>query len=665
MTLFKIALKNIKKSIKDYSIFFLTLVVAVSILYMFNSLDAQSSMLELKGTKSTTIEILIEMLKYVSVFVSVVFGALIIFSNRFLVKRRKQEIGLYQVLGMQKRKVLSIIAFESIIVGLLSLVVGLVVGVFMSQIMSMITGYMFEVDLSVYHFIFSFSAFKLTIINFLIIFGIVVILNSFTLSRFKLIDLFNARRVNEQFKERSNLFSLVAFALSIALISYAYNKLYHGGIMMGMDSILMLVSGALGTLILFYSIASFFTALIKKVPNLYYKGLNSFVFKQINSKIKTSVLSTTIISLLLLLTIGILSLSIAIIDSFNAEAKGLNMTDLSIYTYNRSDTINDDIIGSDYFMDNVEDFVSYSLYFSDLKSASIFPEDAATRYKDEFDKLIVSQSTKNVLPLMRFSDYQKIAKLQGLNPVELDEDQYFILCNAAFTYKFVDDFYSSSPSLTVNGFTLNALSSKLNEMSLRNSAGKDITGVVVVHDKYVTDITKMESSIIANFKDEIDQVKSEEITNTLGNIDGRRYAVLTKYATDEAAISTKVVLMFVGLYLGLTFAITSATVLAIGQLTSASDNKERYLILRQLGVSNKQINKSLLIQIITIFALPLSVAIVHSYVGIYRFTSIIEKLVNIDILASVLKTSVFIIFIYGGYLTLTYLSAKKTIRSRI
>jgi len=665
MTLFSIALKNIKKSIKDYSIFFITLVVAVSMLYMFNSLDAQQSMLALEGSKSTTIEMLTQMLGYVSVFVSIVFGSLIIFSNTFLIKRRKQEIGLYQVLGMNRFKVLTIIAIESIIVGIFSLIVGLITGVFLSQFMSMITAYMFRVDLSVYHFIFSFEAFKTTVINFIIIFGLVILLNSVTLARFKLIDLFNARRKNQTIKERPGFVSVLVFLSSLALIAFAYNKLYHGGITSAMDSTLMLVSGAFGTLILFYSIATFFTVIAKKNPKMYYKNLNAFVFKQINSKIKTSVLSTTIISLLLLLTIGILSLSIAIIDSFNAETRGLNMTDVSFYTYKYEPTFEEDIISNDFFKDHVTEYVSYRLYESDLMTSGIILDDVKDRYNDDFDIMIIDQSDNNAVPILKYSDYERITMLQGIKSRKIEEDEYMIICNAMFTYKYVKEFYETKPTIEVNGFTLKAESGVLNEMSLKNSVNKDITGVVVVHDKVAKDLGSLEMAMIANLDIKIDQYSDQEIYDTFSQSGDRRYGVLTSYATDEAAILTSVTLMFVGMYLGLTFAITSATVLAIGQLTDASDNKERYKVLRQLGAENKLINRALFTQIAIIFILPLLVAIVHSYVGINKFTRIIEMLVNVDMLGSVLKTAGFILIIYGGYMLLTYISAKKTISSSI
>jgi len=661
MMLFKLALKNIKKSVRDYSIFFFTLVIAVSLLYMFNSLDAQQAMMEIEGSKSATIEMLTKILSYVSVFVSIVFGMLIIFSNTFLIKRRKQEIGLYQLLGMKRRKVLTIIALESVIVGMGSYGVGLLTGIFLSQFMSMVTAYMFRVDLSIYHFIFSFEAFKTTTFNFFVIFGIVIILNSLTLSRFKLIDLFNARKKNQNITNRPKFISILVFLLSISLIAYAYYKLFHGGITVSSASIAMLVSGAVGTFLLFYSVATFFTIVTKRNPKLYYNKLNCFVFKQISSKIRTNVLSTTVVNLLLLLTIGILSLSLAIIDSFNSDMEGINLTDVSFTNYNLSSTFMTDITTHPLFVENVYEYVDYKIYEADINFTEIMLEDVMEKYTDDFDTMILEQSKNNTPNVLKYSDYKRIIEVQGGEARTLEKGEFLIICNAQFTYKYINDFYSTKPNIILNGVNLKAESSILEEVSLKNSVSKDVTGVIVVNDDVVNGLVILNESIISNFKEDIDEEMDQLLYDSFHNINDNRYLVITSYSTDEAAISTSVTLMFVGLYLGLTFAITSATVLAIGQLTDISDNKERYTILRQLGTENKLINKALFSQIAIVFLLPLSIAIIHSYVGILKFTSIIEMLLKVNMIGSVIKTAGFIVLIYGGYLYMTYMSTKKII----
>ena len=155
MMLCKLSLKNIKKSIKDYAIYFFTLVLGVSIFYVFNALGSQTIMLDVSSSMEKLIELMIQVLSYVSVFVSFVLGFLIICASRFLIKRRNKEFGIYLTLGFSKRKISMILFFETLFIGFISLIVGLLLGVMLSQFMSLIVANMFEADLTKFTFVFS------------------------------------------------------------------------------------------------------------------------------------------------------------------------------------------------------------------------------------------------------------------------------------------------------------------------------------------------------------------------------------------------------------------------------------------------------------------------------------------------------------------------------
>ena len=135
MMLFKLSIRNMKKSIKDYAIYFLTLVLGVAIFYMFNSLDSQEAMMQVSESTKSMIKLMIQMLGMISVFIAIVLGFLIVYANNFLINRRKREFGIYMTLGMGKRQISSIILLETILVGILSLIIGIFIGVFASQFM--------------------------------------------------------------------------------------------------------------------------------------------------------------------------------------------------------------------------------------------------------------------------------------------------------------------------------------------------------------------------------------------------------------------------------------------------------------------------------------------------------------------------------------------------
>ena len=201
--LFKIALKNMGKSIRDYAVYFFTIVIGVAIFYIFNSLESQTVMMNVSKDTREIIKMMITIMSGLSVFVSFVLAFLIIYANRFLMKRRNREFGIYLTLGMGKRKVSAILVLETLVVGIGSLAAGLAIGVFASQFMSAFVANMFDADMSKYRFIFSLSACRKTILCFVIIYAVVIIFNTVNVSRLKLIDLIYAGRKSEKLRMKN------------------------------------------------------------------------------------------------------------------------------------------------------------------------------------------------------------------------------------------------------------------------------------------------------------------------------------------------------------------------------------------------------------------------------------------------------------------------------
>ena len=222
MMLFKLSLKNMKKSIKDYAIYFLTLVLGVAIFYMFNSLDSQEAMLQVSESTHEMITLLISMLGFVSVFVAVVLGLLIVYANNFLINRRKKEFGIYMTLGMGRRQISKIILMETIFVGIISLIGGLVIGIFVSQFMSILVAKLFEADMSEFKFVFSKGACIKTCIYFAVMYLAVMFFNAFTVSKYKLINLLNATKKNEKIKIRNPFLAILVFIIGASILGYAY-----------------------------------------------------------------------------------------------------------------------------------------------------------------------------------------------------------------------------------------------------------------------------------------------------------------------------------------------------------------------------------------------------------------------------------------------------------
>ena len=212
--LFKLSIRNMKKSFKDYAIYFLTLVLGVAIFYMFNSLDSQQAMFQVSQSTRQMIRLMIELLGMISIFIAIILGFLIVYANNFLINRRKREFGIYMTLGMGRRQISSIILLETILVGILSLIVGIFVGVFASQFMSILVAKLFEADMTEFTFVFSKDACIKTCIYFAVMYVAVIVFNTLTVSRYKLINLLTAVRKNEKVKIKNPVISIIVFLLS-------------------------------------------------------------------------------------------------------------------------------------------------------------------------------------------------------------------------------------------------------------------------------------------------------------------------------------------------------------------------------------------------------------------------------------------------------------------
>ncbi len=301
----KIALQNIKKSYKDYTIYFLTLILAVCIFYSFNSIESQKVLIEIKFMSE-----IMKGISGVSVLVSIILGGLIVYANNFLIKRRKKELGIYMILGMGKRKISRILVTETFIVGVISLVGGLILGVGVSQGLSTFTLKLFDVGMDEYKFIVSTSAIGKTILYFGTMFLLVMIFNVFVISKYKVIDLLIANIKNEDIKFKNPFIYLLTFALCLIFLGFSYKSLLEIPFDLERNMSIPIALAIVGTVLFFFSLAGVILYVTNKNKKIYFKGLNMFVLKQMNSKVNTNFISMSLICLMLFITIVVLSTGI-------------------------------------------------------------------------------------------------------------------------------------------------------------------------------------------------------------------------------------------------------------------------------------------------------------------------------------------------------------------
>ena len=694
--LFKLSWNNMKKSIKDYAIYFLTLVLGVAIFYMFNSIDSQQAMLEISESTREIIKLMISMLGYVSVFVAVVLGLLIVYANNFLINRRKKEFGIYMTLGMGKRQISKIILMETILVGIISLIVGLIIGIFASQFMSVLVAKMFEADMSKFQFVFSKDACIKTCIYFAVMYVAVMFFNTFTISRYKLINLLNATKKNESIKIKKPVISILVFLFGAGILGYAYWKV-TGDVnsLTTADKILPpILIGIVGTISIFWSLSGFVIQVAQKMKSTYLKDTNMFVLRQINNKINTTIISMSVICLMLFMTISILSVSLSLRNTMQRELADMTPVDLNLsktanlpesYTNRQGKVINytkeqieDSKISIEETLKNngldmsvLKDVVEIPIYTSnDLTWEDFFGEDYG-KVKAQFPKLDYGAAEA----IVKISDYNKIAKLYGTEQYELKDDEYIVLCDYDNMAEIRNQVLNEGGhKLTIAGKEYKSKYANCKNGYIEMAASHINTGIILVPDNCpLTEDMKEKTVFVANYNVETDEEKEEiekifaDNNNSilLQNLDNKGIDLdgITKIVIIQSSVGVASIVTFIAIYLGIIFLIASAAILALKQLTESSDNKQRYLVLRKIGCDEKMINKALFSQIAIFFGLPLILAIIHSIFGIQFAMTIMAGLAKSeDLLPSIIATVIIIGIIYGAYFLATYLGSKNIIK---
>lgn len=680
MMLCKLSLKNIRKSIKDYAIYFFTLILGVAIFYVFNAIDSQTAMLAISSRTYEIIKLLTSVLSAVSVFVSMILAFLVIYASRFLMKRRNKEFAIYLTLGMSKRKISLILFLETLFIGIISLTVGLGVGVILSQLMSIFVANMFEADLNKFTFVFSQSAFLKTLLYFGIMYLIVMIFNTINISKCRLIDLLHGNKKSETIKLKNPVVCTVVFLIASILLGYAYYNVTDG-----IDRItdygqlfIPIFLGILSTFLIFWSLSGLMLRLVQKNKKFYYKKLNSFTIRQISSKINTTVFSMTVICLMLFITICVLSSSLTMKNSLNKfladyaprdieirkrydpDQKLWGYTDLQVTNSRLS--IEESLTELDFdYQKYLKDIVDFSLYtnenvtlktsIGDYYNISIksYP---FLRYDDE-------------IMLMKNSDYNKLATSFNLEKINLKSDEYVVVGNYKLMITIKNEGLKRHTKITIDGNAYSPKYEKAVHGFYQMTSNEAEIGFIVLPDKALENSKKVENYLVADYND--DPEKIEKIVTDLltkGAYANHILTIDTKLNIKESSVGIGAVVTFIGLYLGIVFLISCAAILALKELSESSDNKDRFQILRRIGVDEKDLNKALFRQITIFFLFPLALAIIHSIFGI-RFCNIILEDTGITFdVPAVITTALIIILIYGGYLIVTYMCSKNIIKEK-
>ena len=663
MTSCKLIIKNVRKNIRDYLIYFLTLMISVSVFYAFNSISDQPAFSEMGMTKTLLYDQLGILLSTLTVLIAVVLAFLIIYANQFLLKRRKKELGLYMVLGMKKGRISRIFVGETFCVGVIALVTGLCLGVALSQGISLVALKLFAIDMSKFQLVFSVGAFQKTAQCFAVIFLLVMTFNVWSVSSVQLIDLLTAGRKNETSQNRSRLLAILLFFVSLACILSSGMMFYRNGILPSRENRSFQVAGILlvaGTFLFFYSLSTVFVQVLRANSNVYLKGLNTFLVRQVGSKIRTNYFIMTIVCGLLTVTICAVSVGVSTalaMNELSGSATPYDLNVLSNVSMDGDSSILEYLASKDADLSGyAENMEQISIYEADFTYGSLFEGQNVELWPIDEG---ISDSGVSVLAV---SDFNRALKMQGKEPVALTENQYLLNCNYKGTFQYVEKALESHADLVLAGIPLQRASDTvLEETYFMTSVGNNDRGTLIVPDAVVHSLTKDVNVLLVQYRPDADSdaVLQKMIPIGLDDTHGYRYA--EKNMMYDMFYGLNALISFLCCYIGLIFLLICAALLALKQLTETTDNIYRYGLLQKLGAKKEQINRALLSQTAIFFAAPLAVAGIFSAVLMGKAMEIVEEFMNIHISTNLGFTVVLFLVVYGSYFLATYLSCKRMV----
>lgn len=562
----KLAWGNVRRAGRDYLVYLLTLTLGVTVFYAFNTISMQ---VDIAGIDEEGLaQVMGSMLGDLTYFLAGVMAFLMVYANNFIMKRRKKEFGLYQVLGMGRGRVATIMALETVIVSVVAFVAGIVLGVGLSQLMTFFTASLFKTQIANFHFFFSMHAFNLTLVCMLVMFVLTLLLNLRAVRRTKLIELMGAERRNESIKTRNPWIAIAIFAVGVALVGVAYYRLLRDGFpLTATDSKLQEAMNqfgittamvTVGTFALFWGLSGMLIKLLQSLRGVYWRGLNMFTVRQLAAKVNTVCFSMGVIAMLLFLAITSVTCGMSIANVMNENLGRYNPVDVSqTYVYYTPDTFDyykeyvnpsdeaDRMVPADTTVDlypawhgrdssadnndetgkkvDIADVAgehvqidSYLSYPFGSSNPSVTPSEMCKIMGEKLPKAFGGSNADTMgLFVTPASQYNKLRQMMGEEPVHIGHDQYLLTCDMGG--ELVDlytKYMAGGHALTLGGHTLKPATDKSDEdtAAIANSAMGSNPGTVVVADELLSQLNLQpySSSLLVNYKQGMDTTEADE-----------------------------------------------------------------------------------------------------------------------------------------------------------
>lgn len=721
----KLAFRNVRRSVRDYAIYFVTLVFGVAVFYAFNSVTGQSILFDLEDTATASVfEMTGQMLGMFSVVIACVLGFLVLYANGFLIRRRKQEFGTYLMLGMNPSSVSVIVLLETVAVGLVSLGVGLALGFALSQGLSFVTAGLFNIQMEQYRFVFSTNAFLLTLGCFVLIFAVTGLFNTLSIRRYKLIDLLSARSKNARFRVRNPWISLVGFLAAVAVIAWSYVTLVDNGLMQFDEGFWRATALMVaGTFLFFWSLAGFALAAIERTRGIYFKGLAMFTTRQIASKVNTAFVSLSVVCIMLFFSLTVFSTGMGLARAFsgNVEEGTLYDATLTANVYLNAGGIHDEeALASMSEEDREYQRVADEKAAAIAADAEAYDWDIAAKLADAsptWDALVDRSVQVDVyvdadesygaimdrygkdtgndkqneamhrqgISLVGVSQFNALAELTGRPTVDVGEDGYAVNNTLDGMQGLAEALAGKGETIQAAGRTLTS-TGELRRQPLEDAAFASSGAEAIVPDSVIADLRAQgvvpEQSVLnlmyKTSRTEGDKLlaqmlgeaspPSAEVAASGWKFGPKPWPVTLSFTAEEVVVQSSgmnMMISYLALYIGFVFLIATAAILAIQQLSETSDSLARYRVLAEIGCDRRMIFRSLRAQVLVYFLVPLALAVCHTVCAVGVISDAVLAQLGLSVLEPALMTGVLTGIVYGAYLLVTHFASRSIIRASL
>ena len=661
----KLAIRNVKRSLKDYVIYIVTVVMAFSLIFAFNFVSFSSDITELSE--------MMENLKYAIIFISCiivfVIAWLINYTMKFMFSKRSKEFGTYMLLGIEKKDINRMFLIENIVLGFFAFFISFFFGIVLGNIISAIVMQLFEMPYQI-NLSITLAPVLLSTLYFILIYLFTLFRSSRRMKKMKIHDLLYLEKKNEEKiwkrkKNRNILFIIfvVLGILGLYFCDYAFvisndpRMLSYLGI-----SILLLIISLYG---ITFTLGDFILAFINKRRKIKYKNDNLFVVKNFEAKSRTIGLTLGTLSLLITLTLVCMNMSFIMKDAFENNIE--QQAPYDILVEGMYSDVEESWTGKqdnrkkaweyiDYIHENyeIDDELHYQILTQHNHQVAKYIKDIGNNGLYDYDTYL------------KVSDYNKLLEMLGAEPIELNDDEYFVTGDKT-VQKYLDEIAQEKADITINEKSLSLKSTTMENFRLGWSTGNSFLIVVpdsiaknmqVVTELYVFD-TKEETTEKDNSK--LEQLGYYEFKD--GDSYFAYFPVTVRGYYESSNKTAMTIFSFSLLYVSIIFITVVGTILSIQTLSDSTKNKYQYQLLKKLGVEDRGIYKTIRKQVTCNFLFPAIYPIIISVVTSYSINRLFYAVTSasMNYFTSIIITILIFAIIYEIYYIATYMTFKNNI----